>query len=285
MKAHYILIAMLFISVNLIHGQDSLFPQISGWKVEIEKQVYNPNNLWNIIDGAADLFLEYSFVDLHLARYTNEAGIEIKVELYKHSTPLTAFGMYSQEKDPDYQFLHVGAQGYIEPGALNFLTGAYYVKLSSNQNGAEVQNSLQSIAKKVTENLQRDDKLPNILHAFPEHGKQLNSEQYVAQNFLGYSFLKSAFTATYKNNSAFKIFIIENEKNEQAKVILDKFILTLPKENVVKTGEKYELNDPNNGMIAVVLQNKYLFGVVNCTDKSLEDDLLRVISNNLLRQQ
>jgi hypothetical protein len=277
-----ILFSILFLSLKSINGQDILFPQVDGWKVEVEKQIYDSNNLWNIIDGAADLFLEYSFVDLHIARYTNSAGIDIKVELYKHTSPTTAFGIYSQERDPDYKFIKIGTQGYIDPGILNFLDGVYYIKLSSVQSGNEVQNALQLIAGKVSENLKQENTLPKILQAFPDNGKQYNSEQYIAQNFLGYSFLKSAFTSAYKNVSLFKMFIIINENGETANTALGKIILAMPKENIVKlNSDNYELNDPNNGLISIVLQDKFLYGTINCTDKATREYLLKDMSKKL----
>ena len=117
----------LFFITCIIYGQDSLFPKIPGWQISEEDQVYDANNLWDIIDGAADLFLEYYFVDLHTARYINTDSIEVKVELYRHNSPVNAFGMYSQERDPGYHFIQVGVQGYIEEGVLNFLDGVYYI--------------------------------------------------------------------------------------------------------------------------------------------------------------
>jgi hypothetical protein len=272
----------LFFAIEPIYGQESIFPQINGWKVDIEKQVYNSNNLWNIIDGAADLFLEYSFVDLHIARYTNSAGTDIKVELYRHTSNLNAFGMYSQEKDAEYHFLKIGTQGYIDKGILNFLEGVYYIKLSTVQTGEVVQNALKFIAENVADNIKQDNTLPKILQAFPGQGKVLNSEQYVAQNFLGYSFLKAAFTSLYMNITPFKMFIIENENNESARSTLDKLILSMPKENINKlSNNNYELNDPNNGLISLVMLDKFLYGTIDCKDKPTRENLLKDLANGL----
>ena len=68
--------------------QQSLFPEIPGWNVNVENEVYDANNLWDIIDGAADLFLEYSFIDLHTARYINADSVEVRVEVYRHNSPI-----------------------------------------------------------------------------------------------------------------------------------------------------------------------------------------------------
>ncbi len=286
MKVHYTIIIIFFVSLffalKTIYGQENIFPQINGWKVDVEKQVYDSNNLWNIIDGAADQFLEYSFVDLHIARYTNSAGIDIKVELYRHSSILNAFGMYSQEKYADYHFLKIGTQGYIDQGILNFLDGVYYIKLSTIQTGGVVQNALQFIAGKVADNLKQENVLSKILQVFPGQGKILNSEQYVAQNFLGYSFLKSAFTSSYKNITSFKMFIIENENNESSRSMLDKLIQSMPKENIIKVGNNnYELNDPNNGLISLVLLDKFIYGTIDCNDKTTRENLLKDLASGL----
>ena len=126
-------ISLALASISNAQNTPTSFPQIGGWKLTAEGTVYTPNNLWDVIDGAADLFLEYGFVDLQIARYQQTADLEIKVELYRHKSAVDAFGMYSQERYPDYHFIDLGTQGYVEKGALNFLCGEYYVKISTVQ--------------------------------------------------------------------------------------------------------------------------------------------------------
>ena len=132
MKTRNLLITIiLFLTIYDIYGQGSLFPEIKGWNFTEENEVFDANNLWDVIDGAADLFLEYSFVDLQIGRYISDGGIEVKVEIYRHNNPLNAFGIYSQERNPEYHFIQVGTQGYIEESVLNFLDGVFYIKLST----------------------------------------------------------------------------------------------------------------------------------------------------------
>src|SRR5512141_754220 len=89
------ILLLLFV---VAHSQDSPtpFPGLDGWTMAVEETVYNPDNLWDLIDGAADVYLEYNFVDLHLCRY-QQGDKEIRVELYKHATREDAFGIYAQE--------------------------------------------------------------------------------------------------------------------------------------------------------------------------------------------
>ena len=43
------------------------FPMLDGFKKETNYPVYTPDNLWDFINGAADNYLAYDFVDLHVA--------------------------------------------------------------------------------------------------------------------------------------------------------------------------------------------------------------------------
>ena len=274
----FIVTIFLIVGIGQVFGQESSFPQISGWKINLNDQVYDANNLWDIIDGAADLFLEYAFINLHTAYYVNADSLEIKVEIYRHNTPLDAFGIYSQERDPKYNFIKIGVQGYMQPGVLNFLTGCYYIKMSSYKQGDEAKKALLLIAKRIEEQLAQKNSLPEIFQFFPKEEKLTNTEQYIASNFLGYSFLKSVTTALYKfeNNTPFKLFVIEAESSVKAKLILEEYLNKLTKENIIVVSKDYyELNDVNSGQISIALQNKYLYGIVNCPNKNIRIDLMQ----------
>ena len=49
--------------------------------------VYTADNLWEVINGAAELYLAYDFQDLHQAIYSADNEREVRVELYRHSYP------------------------------------------------------------------------------------------------------------------------------------------------------------------------------------------------------
>ena len=57
-----VLLTALFIPVQA--GENDLFPEVQGWKMKIDERVYNSGNLWELIDGAADIFLSYYFQNL-----------------------------------------------------------------------------------------------------------------------------------------------------------------------------------------------------------------------------
>lgn len=283
-KLKLIVNAVLFILLFSVcaKGQESLFPEISGWKISEDSEVYDSNNLWDLIDGAADLFLEYYFIDLHTARYINMDSVEIRVELYRHNTPINAFGMYSQERDPGYHFISIGVQGYIEDGVLNFLDGVYYIKLSTYTKGKSGMDAMTLIAKKLDESLKQENSFPKILQCFPETAKQINTEKYVAQNFLGFSFLNSVMTVSYKNDIEFTAFVVITKNPDEVNSVFKKFIDAQSKENIsFSDNRSYDVKDQNNGQMKISVKKNFIYGLINCTDKDNAESFMKEFSQKL----
>jgi hypothetical protein len=264
-----------------VMAQQRVFPDVEGWKLGQEEQVYNPNNLFDVIDGAADLYLEYDFVDLHIGRYEKEE-LEIKAEIYKHGSSVNAFGIFSQERFADYHFIDLGVQGYLEKGALNFLSGIYYVKISTIQEGPAAQNGMLLIAKAVEKHLQQSSVWPAMLAVFPTETKKANTEQYVAKSFLGFASLNCVFVTSYDAGSAFKAFVMKFGTPEDALNTLASFENALPK-NVTRKEirGKQEIQDPNNGLIEVVQKGNYIFGVVSSEVGESHDTFLNEFGKKL----
>ena len=151
------------------------FPAMKRMKILQEYPVYEPDNLWDYIDGAADNYLNYQFRDLHIAEYTLGRKVVYKVEIYRHEDPENAFGIYSSERSPDYHFIGLGTQGYSEPSLVHFLKGSRYVKVLMMNEKKGNDNQLMELAKKVEASLPGPAEFPEMLGRFPEEGKVSNS--------------------------------------------------------------------------------------------------------------
>jgi hypothetical protein len=262
-------------------AQENQFPSVEGWKLFLEETAYTPNNLFEVIDGAADLFLEYNFVDLHIGRYT-QGELDIKVELYRHATDVDAFGMYSQERFADYHFIEIGVQGYLEKGTLNFLAGRYYVKLSTIQEGENAQSVMQQLAKAVEMHLHQGTSLPGILAAFPTENKRPFTEQYIAKSFLGYSPLNGVFVTSYDDGAPYRLFVIRLKTPEEALTTLKDLDKALPA-SATRSGEGAErsIADPNNGGVMIVLKGSNLLGIVSTEAVNKRGAVLEVFGKRL----
>ncbi|MCX5820138.1 MAG: hypothetical protein NT047_09550 [Deltaproteobacteria bacterium] len=262
------------------------FPEMAGWKQSGEIQIFSPANLYDYINGGADLYLKYDFQELKVADYVNDRKASVTIEVYRHKTPVHAFGIYSQERLGNANYLEIGAQGYSEKGVLNFLTADCYVKMSSDSAGPEDQEVLTAFAKKLVENWGGKGSLPSILSAFPREGEKKNSEKFIAREFLGYSFFHSAFTADYElSGKKFKLFVIEGTNPEDCRNMIREYLKhTGNPQDKVEEG-RYQLKDPYHGGMDFYWKGNYIWGALDLADETLRSRVLKLFAEGLEKKK
>lgn len=281
----WILGIIIFLWSPGIEAKDFKFPEIAGWKKSGEVETFIPKNLYEYINGAADLYLMYDFQELKVAEYQNEKKASVTVDVYRHKTSLLAFGIYSQERLSGASFLDIGVQGYYEKGFLNFLVGPYYVKLSTVNTGPEDRDVLVAFAKNVVENLGPKGPLPAILSFFPTEGKKVNSEMFIFKNFLGYAFLHDGFTADFElQGKKFKLFVIEGENRDECKTMIEKYLQTIKSPTEKIREGRYTLTDPHHGEIDLQWQGKYIWGIIDLHEASLRLKYLKLFEERLQKK-
>jgi hypothetical protein len=274
------LAALLMITSQIIHAADGgLFPQITGWKMKEEPRIYTSGDLWELIDGAADIFLSYYFQDLHIAEYSSNKRI-IRVELYRHNSLTNTYGIYTAERMPDYPQIPVGSQGYKSQGIVNFMAGNYYVKIMSSGTEEVDENTLAMIAEKVDEQLAQPEGLPEEIRLLPTEGMTYLSDNYIAQNFLGYSFFRAAFSARYGDKGEIQLFVIRLSPEEIRKMF-EQYKATVKNENVQEKEGYFIIRDPFNGTVFLTLKGSAMVGVLNTGDEAAALGLMYKVSEKL----
>ena len=138
----FTLFFILFVSVSHVtavmteNAEDSslhsLLPKVNNWKFSEEPQNYIPGNLYEYINGAAEIYLAYDFKELIVGQYETEKTDDeasLGVEIYDMGSEKNSFGIYSAERFSESLFIPMGNQGYLEEGTLNYIVGKYYIKL------------------------------------------------------------------------------------------------------------------------------------------------------------
>jgi hypothetical protein len=257
----------------------SLFPEMEGW-------------LYERIDGAAENFLSYGFLQLATQAYGNDQKQFLSAEIYFHGTLENAFGIYSSEKPLTGNYLPVGGQGYAEEGIFNFFSDAYYIKLNSFGLGPEGSAVLAALAEKIARAIGAENTLPKILEAFPSAGKHIESERFILNNFLGHDFLHSAYVVDYRvDKQNFQLFLIQAGSEGEARAMLEKYaaldkgkpglviqspkgtdVAAQPPKGTGATAQPHKgtdvaaqpialiIHDPYNGPIQLLWQGKFICG-------------------------
>jgi hypothetical protein len=251
----------------------SHFPRLDGWQATEEQIVYNRENLWELIDGAADLFVSYGFEDLRVVEYRAKDSCDVRVELYRHNSRNMAFGMYAAERSPEFDFISLGTQGYIEDGLLNFVAGKYYVKISSHVTGKVGRDAMLLVGGALETRLAQGRGWPAMLALFPPKGRIPNSEGLIPNSFLGYSFFPPAYTCRYDSSRGTQAFLMECDAPEEAGRILSKYARVAGK----NTEEGFEgmqlLKDPHIGRVIFIRRGRFLGGVLPASGASVPRSL------------
>lgn len=283
------IVVVLFLSISTSNktklGSD-IFPETEGWKKSDDIRIFNANNLWDIINGAADLYIQYDFQELQIAEYTNKEKATIVVEIYRHRDPACAFGIYSQERPEKGNFITVGGQGYKEESILNFFVKDCYIKIRSHNNEEVTKNAISDIAEKLSENIETDPAVPETIGFFPAMDKLDNTEQYINKNFMGLGFLNSAFVTKYSGDDKnFTLFIITKETPEECKTMLKEYLKFSKHETQDPEQKQYTIYDPYNGKIFIIWNGNYIWGTSNLEDDELCQEYLQLIKKKLTEKK
>jgi hypothetical protein len=155
---------------------------------------FDGKNLYEYIDGAADLFLSYGFTGLATAAYDLGEQHSITVDVYDMAAPINAFGVYTSERPEQTPELAIGAQGYFANGLLAFWKGPYYVKISGQESDGAAARTL---ATATAGQLQGTTALPAEFRRLPARGRVPGSEWYVRKDALGHKALTNVISADY----------------------------------------------------------------------------------------
>lgn len=263
----------------------SLLPEIMAWKLSETPQAYLPETLYEYIDGAAEIYLSYDFLELIVAQYKKAgSGASLTVEIYNMGNEKNSFGIYSAERFPESNFVSVGTQGYLEEGTLNLLAGKYYIKLLCFDCGSESGDELKLFAQEVAKRIKAKPGFPSRLQSFPREGLILNSEKYISRNFLGYSFLHSGYTADYKLDGLnFECFLIEGKDERDAQNMLEQYLKVRSREDVQQIGGAYRIKDRYYHNIYLSRVGDCLCGITKIKDgfEAIGQKYLKMMADSL----
>jgi hypothetical protein len=243
---------------------------------------FAPDNLYEYINGAAESYLIYEFRDLAVQIYENEQKQSVTVEVYRHQNPVQTFGIYSQERPQQSHYLNIGSQAYYEKGMLNFFKGNYYVKIRAYDFMNKDRSVLKQFASEIEKLLEGDRKLPLPLTWFPREGKIDNSERYISQNYLGYSFLTNVFTTDYETlNQNFTLFLLEANNSKECQRIMESFLHSTNGHYEDLREGYYTINDPYHGTIGILWKQRYLLGTINLESIDSRSNYLKFFAEEI----
>jgi len=173
--------------------------RLDGLKPMGDTEFYNPENLYEKIDGRAPAYLNFNFQSLRCRSFsiTNSGGSYVDVYEYRFDTPVNAFGMFSVERDPQGAVLAFAPDGYASGMGFFLRQGTVYVQVLASDQKPKTLTLARAIAQDRVKNLSADNTGLDARRRLPATGLDPASVQFVQENAQGQAFLKNVFQATY----------------------------------------------------------------------------------------
>jgi len=151
---------------------------VAGWERSGEAEIYVPENLFDYMDGQAELFFVYRFEKLAVQEYQRGQEGPIIVEVYQVASPADAYGLFSFYATG--QPMDLGAGGAGEPGRLiSFWKGRFYARVFAY--GEAEQESLSALARQVAAGMPEEGGLPELVTRLPQENLVPGSARFFHQ--------------------------------------------------------------------------------------------------------
>jgi hypothetical protein len=198
---------------------DLLPDGVGGWATGERDRTYDRGNLFDYINGGAELYISYGFSRVLSRRYVRSGQPDIAADVFDMTTSQNAFGVFSHSRETVDDTYGQGSQ-YTE-GFLHFWKNRYYVSILASPETDESRGAVFELARHIETAIDHDGPLPAVLDLLPRdtlveesvryfrHHVWLNSHYFVAdENILQIDGNTNAVLAKYGTGDDRQILLV-----------------------------------------------------------------------------
>lgn len=281
-----VLIVMLFLpcAAQAADPLGGVFvPFSKDWPLKGKPAFYDKNNLFDHVNGEAEIYFPYGFELLASGTYASSKDPELWIvaDVYRMGSLLDAFGIYSNYRKPDNEFVKIGAEGFIAPSQLLFYQDRYFVRIQVTGDSEVDKKVLLDCGKAISGRLPAVFTGPAELKIFAVPEIVPKSERYIAKSLLGYDYFRRGMTADARSGGGkFQVFVINEASPEAAHKAFESYAAFLRSEGKeFRIGhspqrEVMEAVDPLYGKVHLEQEGSRLLGAVRLQDYSAASPVL-----------
>jgi len=266
-------------------GEDaSLFSRLAArsWIATEPPRTFGPNNLYEEIDGEAELFLPYGFRELTIG-FLRPAGndkAEVRLEIFLQATPRDAFGVFSQQRFPDQEVADVGAaKAIVSDTSLDFFQGPRFVRIRAASRNAG-RSDLERLGQEVSALLPGTGDPPPETEALRVPGLVDGSLVFHRRAILGYEVLAPGYEARYAvPGTSATLVLITSEDAGPAIQFRERLSRSLP--GFAPIEKDLIRADLPSGTLWLMSRNGFHFGVAGKITRAQAGGILSKVSQRL----
>jgi hypothetical protein len=171
MKRSLVLIALVWISAGIaVKGQSAseIIPAdgwLDGWQTAYDVVSYEGDDLFFLINGGADLYMEYGFLDVAAVEYVHPQKGKFYMELYRMDSDSAAYGIFSLRSGGMVARINPAPWVVYGNDFLHIWNGNYYVSVSAaSLQKASRMGVFTSIVGYLNEKILGENILPYVIY-------------------------------------------------------------------------------------------------------------------------
>lgn len=251
--------ALLLVAPDWLPGQTAECGMVTGCVQQGPARSYEPDNLFDYMDGNAEGYLVYRFVGMK--GITCRCGDDtFVIDISEMGSPEFAFGIFSANRDQRADVEPIGMGGQILPRRATFAKGKYYVEVAASP-AKDHTSTLRAYVAAIEKTVEGQSTQPEQISWFPKDGLVPGSVRLVPESVLGLRMLKSGYIGQYDFGKA---FLVAETSPEAAAATLVKLKERIGQTTPVSIGdEAFSGADKYLDGLCIFRRGRYIGGFAN----------------------
>ena len=270
----------------------------NGWLIRGTPKIFNKDELFEHINGQADLFIQYGFEKSIFTVYKKNSSDElIDLDIYDMGSVVQAFGIFSRFRQ-EAGSADIGLESNLADHHALFYKGKYFIIIRATESNL---SALRQLAKTIESRIDDNSPPPKEILYFPKKGFKARSVEYYPQGLMGRKFLGRGFKASYlasveaddggeSNAERYdaNLFLAILDSDKEAEDALKSFQEALTKgvseQKASGSATGFDMlkgDDPYQGKLIIVQKGKYLAIAAGFEKDSAAQRLLDKLINNI----
>ena len=165
-------------TINLTELAKQLPGEISGWKKSVKGTFYTPENLYEYINGGAELYRSYNFRQMLAQKYEKEELPEITMDIFDMGSSFNAFGVFSHSREALDQSIAPDVESEYGSGLLTFWKGRFYVSIMAYPETEEKKKTVLALGRHIAGLIRESSQIPPIISKLPTENLVKESIRY-----------------------------------------------------------------------------------------------------------
>jgi hypothetical protein len=215
----FILILINSFVLNVKANLDSLLTgieNIKGIKLSETPRNFKSTDLYEMIDGGAEIYIEYGFHQALDVAYLFDSTDRIGIQIYEMTDAPAAYGIFSSSRNEDDSSMQIGSYSAGNAYYIMVQKGNYFYIVSSDNNSTLSRNTNSVIAKVIASNIAESGQLPDLVKGALNTGFKIENIKYIkgtiglsGSYFFGHQDIFKTSNSIYIDDGEFKLFVFQ----------------------------------------------------------------------------